>query len=178
MFKIPWYGVAWSTPFCFAYQLATAELGRVASVQVRFLSGSFVQTPCSEIAFWIRPLKPIANDRFGDFGRHVVKSLPRMQRDAATAKGKDPRSVLSTSVEFERGAAKVGVSHTSLSRPVRRRYRESPHQTWSFCAACARSAEIAATAQIPIPLCREKTGHSCQPQRERNVQGLSFGIKR
>jgi len=55
----------------------------------------------------------------------------------------------------------------------RRTAGESPQETSSFFAACARSAEYAATAKNSVSQRSVKTGHSYKAQRERNAQGSS-----
>ena len=57
----------------------------------------------------------------------------------------------------------------------RRTAATSPLCDFGFPAACARSRNSAATAQISMPLSGIKTGHSCKPQREQYTQGLIWG---
>ena len=51
----------------------------------------------------------------------------------------------------------------------------SPQETNRFFAACARSADYAATAKNSVSQRSVKTGHSYKAQRERHAQGSSRG---
>jgi hypothetical protein len=51
----------------------------------------------------------------------------------------------------------------------------SPNCEFDINAACARSTENAALAQIPVLLSSGKTGHSCALQREQNTEGSNRG---
>ena len=55
---------------------------------------------------------------------------------------------------------------------------QSPQQTCSFCAACARSVDCAATAKISVSQRSVKTGRSSNLQRSNDGQGSRCGQNR